>query len=157
EGDSSKAVVEVLAEFAAVDHRAEVSMGRANDAHVGAERSGAADALEGLLLKDAKEGDLGSRRDVADFVEEERAPLGHFEPATAPGRRPGERALLVPEELRKEKRLDERRTIDADEGPRRAVASVVEGLGDELLARAALATDEHRAVRPRDLPDREPE
>src|SRR2546422_11195418 len=57
--------------------------------------------------------------------------------------RASERALLVAEQLRLEQRLGQRRAVHRDERaatPRRAP---VDGAGDELLARAALALDEH--------------
>src|SRR5207245_8673773 len=61
--------------------------------------------------------------------------------------RPGEGALLVPEELRVEEGFRKRRAIDRQE---RAIApgpAEMERARDELFARAALALDEHRDVR----------
>src|SRR2546425_1718063 len=84
------------------------------------------------------------RREVGDLVEEERAPVGQLEAALLPPRRAGERALLVAEQLRLEQRLGQRGAVDRDEraaAPRRAR---VDRAGDELLAGAALALDEHR-------------
>ena len=64
--------------------------------------------------------------DVADLVEEERAALGHLE-AAAPARDgPGEGALLVPEQLAQQQRLDERGAVDGDQRARGAVAGAVE-------------------------------
>ena len=83
EGDALEAVVEVFAEVAALDHRLEIAMGRADHAHVGADGLGSADALERLLLEHAEQGDLRARGDVADLVEEERSALGHLEAAPA--------------------------------------------------------------------------
>jgi hypothetical protein len=60
----------------------------------------------------------------------------------------------VAEELGEEERLDERRAVDADERARRAFARAMERLGNELLAGAALAADEHGAVGTGDLADR---
>src|SRR5262249_39693350 len=81
ERDAAQAVVEVLAELAALDHRAQIAVRRADDPAVRANRRGAADAFERALLKDAEQRDLRARRDVADLVEEERAAFGHLEAA----------------------------------------------------------------------------
>ena len=99
EGDAAEAVVEVLAELAALDHRLQVAVRRADDADVGADGRRPADALERALLEDAEERDLRARRDVADLVEEERAALGQLEAAAAARDGAGEGALLVAEEL----------------------------------------------------------
>src|SRR5881409_2303847 len=67
--------------------------------------------------------------------------------------RTGERALLVAEQLRLEQRLGQRGAVDRDErtaAPRRAR---VDRARDELLARAALALDEHRGGAVCDLLD----
>jgi hypothetical protein len=68
--------------------------------------------------------------------------------------RPREASALVAEELALEDRLGKGRAVDGDEGLGRARALGVDGARDELLARAALADDEHRGGRRRDLRDR---
>ena len=83
EGDPAEAIVEVLAELAALDHRLEVAVRRADHADVRPDGLGAADALERLLLEDPEQGHLGARRDVADLVEEERSALGQLEATAA--------------------------------------------------------------------------
>ena len=50
----------------------------------------------------------------------------------------------MPEELGLEQRLGERRAIELDERLLPARGQVVQAGGDQLLARAALADDEHR-------------
>src|SRR6202008_933278 len=57
----------------------------------------------------------------------------------------GEGALLVAEELALEQRVGQRGAVDGDERLAPARGEVVDGLGDELLAGAALALDEHGA------------
>src|SRR6266436_47986 len=56
-------------------------------------------------------------------------------------------ALERAQELGLEERLGERRAVDGDEGPPRALTRVVDCLGDYFLARSRLAVDEHRRVR----------
>ena len=111
----------------------------------------AADALELVLLQEAQQLDLDRRRDLADLVEEQRAAVGLLEAPFAPPDRAGERAALVAEELALEQRLGERGAVQLDERLLGARAVLVDGRGDELLAGAALAGDEHRRARRRHL------
>src|SRR6185436_9666904 len=92
-------VVEVLAEPALVDHRAQVAVGRRDPADVDLEGAAAADALESALLEDAQELGLELGLELADLVEEERAAVGELEPAALALAGAGERALLVAEQL----------------------------------------------------------
>ena len=113
----------------------------------------AADALEGPLLQHAQQLDLRALGNLADLVEEERAAVGLLEAPLAPRDRAGERAALVAEELALEQPLGERRAVQADERLVRARRRGVDRLGDELLAGAALAGDEHARAAGADLRD----
>ena len=106
-----------------------------------------------MLLQHAQDLGLRVRAHVADFVEEERAAVRLLEAADALLVGAGERALLVAEQLRFEQVLLQRRAVHLDEVARRAVRVVVDRAGDELLARAGLAADQHRGVALGDLPD----
>ena len=68
-------------------------------------------------------------------------------------RRPGERAADVPEQLGLDQPRTERRGADRQERAAPSRAVTVDGPGDELLAGAALAGDQHRGVRRRDEGD----
>src|SRR2546426_2234024 len=141
--DDVEPVVEVLAEAPLSHHLGQVLVRGGDDAHVDLDGVRAAEALELTLLEHAKDLGLGHRREVGDLVEEERAPVGQLEAALLAAGRAGERTLLVAEQLRLEQRLGPGPTVHRDERaatPRRAP---VDGAGDELLARAALALDEH--------------
>ena len=83
---------------------------------------------------------------LADFVEQEGAVLGQLEAAGAALDGAGEGAFLVAEELALDQRLGNGRAVDGDKGLAAAGAEVVQGAGDEFLAGAALAGDEHRNV-----------
>src|SRR5690606_13509759 len=91
--------------------------------------------------------------DLADLVQEERPAVGLLEAPLPLRERAGERALLVPEELRLEERLGESSAVDAHEGPAPARREVVDRRGDQLFARAALSRDEHRGATLRHLLD----
>ena len=144
--DDVEAVEEVLAERARRDHRLEVAVGRADDADVDLARALAADRAHLAVLQDAQELGLHAERHLADLVEEERAAVGHVEETRARRRGPGEGAAHVAEERGLEQRLGDARAVLADEGAPAARPVGVDGAGDELLAGAALADDEHRDV-----------
>ena len=76
------------------------------------ERLGPADALELVLLQDAE--DLGLRRQgqLADLVEEDRAPGGALEPAGLLAVGAGERAPLVAEQLALDQALGQGAAVD---------------------------------------------
>ena len=108
---------------------------------------------EGPALQHPEQLHLGGRRDLADLVEEDGPGVGQLEPAQPPLGGAGEGALLVPEQLRLQQRLGQRGAVDRDERPAPPGREVVDRLGDQLLAGAALALDQHRARHRRHLLD----
>ena len=128
-------------------HAAEVAVRRGDDAHVDGLLARAADGAHGLLLQRAEEARLHLRS------ASRRSRRGGSCPPSASRKRPfrsrsapGERAAHVAEELALEEVRRDRAAVDADEGLLRARARVVDGVGDHLLARPALARDEHGDV-----------
>src|SRR5207245_3493069 len=122
--------------------------------HVDPERVLASDPLERLLLERAQDLRLGLQAHVPDLVQEERAAVGHLELPAAARQRPGERALLMAEQLGLDQLFGDRGTVDLDEGTFVTSGLDVDSPGDELLAAAVLAVDQHAAVggrRGRDL------
>ena len=79
--------------------------------------------------------------------------LGQLEAARPRSHGAREGALLVAEELRFGEGLRQRRDVDRDEGPVAAGAAGVDRAGHELLARPALALDQHGRVAGGDLLD----
>ena len=104
-----------------------------------------------MLLQHAQNLGLNRGAHVADFVEEQAAAVGLLEAADALAIGAGEGALLVSEQLRLEQRLGKRRAVHLDEVPRRAMRVVMDRAGDELLAGARFAADQHRRVALRHL------
>ena len=124
----------------------EVAVGGGHDAHVDLAALVLADAPDLPLLQRPQELDLHARRDLADLVEQQRPAVGRLEQARPVLGRAGERAARVPEELALEERLGDGAAVDRDERPRRARGLVVDQPRDPLLARAALAGDEHGGI-----------
>ena len=141
-----EAVIEVAAEFPVRDHLRQVAVRGGHQPHVHPDGPRAAQALELLLLQGAKQLGLQLRGDVADLVEEQRPLVGQLEAADllADGAREG--ALLVAEQLALQQAGGDGRAVELDEGPLPAGAQVVQGAGDQFLARARLPANEHGGV-----------
>jgi hypothetical protein len=90
---------------------------------------------------------LHGERHLADLVEQQRSAVRELELALAGRDGAGEGATLVAEQFRLEQGLRDRGAVDADEWPVAARTRVVDGAGDDLLARSALALQEHGAAR----------
>src|SRR3546814_7384549 len=73
--------------------------------------------------------------------------------ADAAGAGAGERAFFMPEEFGFDEVGGDRAAIDRRKSLARPDAFVVDGAGDEFLARARGAAEHHRCVRPRDAAD----
>ena len=112
-------------------------------AHVHGDGFPAAEPLEAFFLKHAQEFDLGAGGHVADFIQKNGAMVGLFEPADALRVRAGEGAAFVAEQFAFQQRFGNGGAIDGDERRVGAVAVLVNGAGDQFLAGAGFAADEH--------------
>src|SRR5688572_20348511 len=140
-------VEQILAQLPALDRLDRHDVGGGDDPHVDRLLGAPAEAPERPLLEYAQQLHLGRRRHLGDLVEEQRAVIRQLEAPFAAVGRAGERALLVPEDLALEQRLRNRRAVDRHERLLGARAQLVDRLGDELLAGARLAPDQHRRRR----------
>src|SRR5207302_2619373 len=140
-------VVEVASEGPGRDHLLEVAVRRGDDAHVDLLRARTPEALELLLLQHAQELWLELGRNVADLVEEQRASVCQLEPPHALRDRTAERAPLVTEQLALEETRRDGRTVELHERPLAALAQLVNGARDELLAGPRFAPDENGRIR----------
>src|SRR5208282_4930163 len=100
-----------------LDHLREVAVGRRDDTRVDRLFLGRADRAHRLLLQRAEEARLHLLRELADLVEEDRAPLRLAEEPLAVAVGAGERSPHVSEELALEQVRRDRRAVDAKEGP----------------------------------------
>src|SRR5690606_16660246 len=79
-----------------------------------------------------------------NFVEEQGAPIRLLEEAGARRARVGESSARMSEQLALEEVRRNRSAVHCNEASVGAPGSLMESTGDELLARAALAADQHR-------------
>ncbi|OPZ04584.1 MAG: hypothetical protein BWZ08_02665 [candidate division BRC1 bacterium ADurb.BinA292] len=116
---------------------------RGDDPHIGAHLLAAADAVEHAFLEEAEQFGLEVDGEVADFVEEQAAALGHFEPPEAALERAGERAAFMTEQFGFHQFARHGCAVDGDERAGGARALAMDAAGDQALADAALAEQEH--------------
>ena len=84
---------------------------------------------------------------LAHLVEEQRAAVGQLESADAPLSRAGERAFHVAEQFAFDQARGDGAAVELHERSIATRAALVDGAGDELLARAGLAVDQYARVR----------
>ena len=106
----------------------------------------AAHPVELLLLNQAEDLRLQRERKFPDLVEEERAALGHFDPAQFSRVGAGKSALLVAEEFVLEERFRDRRAVDGDEGAFGAGGELMNGARQQFLSRSAFPEDQDGGV-----------
>jgi hypothetical protein len=82
---------------------------------------------------------LHFHRDIADFIQKKRAPVGQLQTADLGGGRPREGALLVSEQLAFDEGDRQGRDAQADKRALTARAEVVDGSREQFLAGAGLA------------------
>ena len=83
---------------------------------------------------------------LADLVQEERAAVGHLEQPDAMLVGPGERPLAMAEQLAFDQVLRQGAAIDRHQRHFRPQALIVQRPGDQFLARARLAHDQHGRI-----------
>src|SRR5690348_5477678 len=96
---------EVLAKALGRDLRTQSTVRGGDEPHVDLDRSRSTHPFEALLFERTQDLGLQRDREVADFVEEERATVGHLELARLACGSAGKRPLLVTEQLGFEQRF----------------------------------------------------
>src|SRR5262245_59550428 len=148
-----QAIEQVFAQFAALHGFERVFVGGRQDAHVHGDLFRAAEPPHLAVFEHAQQLRLQHHRHLGDLVQKERARVGQLETALAFGYRAGEGAALVAEEFRFHQRLGDGRTVDRHEGARDAGAELMNGVRNDLLARARFAGDQNGDRRTGDLLD----
>ena len=146
EGNHVEPVEKILAEIAALDLVLEILVGGGHDPHVDLHELGRADRLEALLIEGAQHFGLRPQAHVADLVEKQRPAVRLLKFSDLGFVRVGEAAAAVAEQLALDHVFGNGGAVDLDERLLGAGAQGVDGVGDQLLARAALAENQHAAV-----------
>mmetsp|Transcript_26316 Transcript_26316/g.62491 ORF Transcript_26316/g.62491 Transcript_26316/m.62491 type:complete len:373 (-) Transcript_26316:724-1842(-) len=152
DNDLGEAVVQVFAEAAVCDAGLQVLVGGPNDAHIDRDFLTPTDALDDPLLQEAQQLGLQRHRQIADLVEHQRATVRSLDLAERRLVGPREGALFVAKQLAFQQGLGDGGAVDRDK-PALALGRIMQGLGEHLLARAALAEQQHGRVAGRHLFD----
>src|SRR5262249_9535432 len=122
----------------------EVFIGGGDNAHVDATRDGTAQRLELARLDYAQQLALRRHRQAADFIEEQRAAVGHLGPPAPRFSRARISAALCAEEFGLHQLLGYGRTVEFEEGLVRTRAFALDLARKGALAHAAFAEQQHR-------------
>ncbi len=120
-------------------------------AHVDLDRLRAPQPLELARLQHPQQLGLNVERQLADLVEEECRSVRDLEAADLARHGAGEGSPLPAEQLALHEARGQRGAVDFDHQLASTGTESVDRLGDELLARAGLAADQHQGVRERNL------
>ncbi len=121
----------------------QVGLGGGNDAQVHMDTLVGAQPLQFLLLQHPQQFDLLGQRHAFDFIQEQRAAVGIFQLADALALGAGERAAFVAEQLGFKQLLGDGRAVERDKRLFCPWAKIMQATGDQFLAAAGFATDQH--------------
>ncbi len=121
-------------------------MGGGEDAHIDRFFFAAANGAHGTLLQGAQQLDLHGERQFTDFIEKQGAAARCLEQAFAVAAGAGEAALAMAEEFAFHQLGRDRAAVDRHERTGSAGAALMDEAGDDFLAGAGFAKDEHRRL-----------
>ena len=153
--DHTQPVVEVLAEFPFCDQLLQIRIRRGDDTHVHGEGGRLAERVDLAGFEEAQQLGLQVETELADLVEEQRPVLCGPDQARIVAICPGERAALEAEEMALDQFAWDCRAVERHERLLRACGVAMDGAGDDFLARAALAGQQHPDVGLSDLAGRQ--
>src|SRR5207248_4740859 len=125
DGEDLEPVVKVAAKLAVFDHLLQVTVGGGHQTRIHRNGAVAPQSFEFLLLEGAEELGLNLKRNVTDFVEEQRSLVRQLEATDFPRDRPREGAPLVSEQFAFEQAAWDRRAVEFHEGALAARTQVV--------------------------------
>src|SRR5437899_9481459 len=146
-------VVEVDAKFAPLHHLRQITVRCSHQPNVHLVSPSAAQALELLFLQDTEQFGLQCQRNIAHFIQEERAFVGQLETANPLRYGSGERDFLVAKKLTFQQIQRNGSAIQLCERASAPRADVVNRARDQLLAGACFALDKDGGICRRDAFD----
>src|SRR5207245_4316717 len=129
--DAAQPVKEIRSKNRALNEVGEPPVRRCDNSNIDAMRAASADALDGKILNRPQQLCLRGKREIGHFVQEQRSAVGVLE-LSAPAADTRRGAIFDAEQLRLEKRLDERSAVDRDKRPVAPATEIVNLPGDEL-------------------------
>src|SRR6266436_3041802 len=151
DGEDVQAIVQVTPKLTASYHLRQIPIGCSYQADIHFVGATTAQSLELLLLQHAQQLRLQLRRDVAYFVQKQRAFVSHFEAPDLLRDGSGEGALLMTEQFAFLQIHWNRRAVQLNKWASAALTGIVNGMSDELLACTGFPFDEDSRVCGRNL------
>ena len=139
-------VEEILTKPSGAHLAAEIAIRGGHHANIDRDLFVASHRHHGPLLQHPEQLGLEFQFHLPDLVEKDRAAIGRAEAAERGRGGAGERSLHVPEHVAGEERARRDRTVDGNERLRGPIATAVDRAGDQFLAGAARAQDEHAGL-----------
>jgi len=139
----AQAVEEIAPEGSRLGHGRQIPVGGRDHPDIGRQAFFRAEGLVDALLEHAQELDLERQGQLPHFVEKKRASGRQGEPALAGGLGVGKRPLGVAEEFRFEEFARYGAAVDRHERTVLAGTQIVDGPGEEFLAGAGFAKEQH--------------
>ncbi len=143
---NAEPVEQIRPEPARRRQRRQIGIGRGDDPHIDGQGFVASNPLERAVLDRTQDFLLHGKRGRGDLVKEQGAAVRRLEPSGAAANSAGESTGLMPEQLGIQQRLRQRRAVELDEGAIPAGREIGKTVGNQLLAGAALADDQDRAI-----------
>ncbi len=142
-----EAIVQVGPERAGRHHGRQIPAGGGDDPHVHGAQPGRTQGLDFPFLEHAQQLGLEHEGHVAHLVQKQAAAVGELELARPRlGARPGIGSRLDAEQLRLQQVLRNGRSVHPHQRLVGTPAGGVDGMGQQFLARARLAQEQHRRI-----------
>ena len=109
-------VIQVFAKTAVANCRLQVDVGCGQDPNIHRDRLAATDPFDVFFLEKAQQVGLQLQRQVANFIQKQRAAMSRLDAPDLALVRPGERALFMAEQFGLDQVFGDGPTIDRDKG-----------------------------------------
>ncbi|MNQ92337.1 hypothetical protein D3C85_1077610 [compost metagenome] len=129
-------------EFSGGNRLGQIDAGGRHQTHIHRARLMGSDAGDFVVLQGSEQFGLDRQRQVADFVQVQRAAIGRTEPPGAAARRAAVAARRIAEQFGVGVGRADGAAVDRHEQPA-AITGAVDMAGQQLLAGAGFATDKH--------------
>ena len=139
-------VIEILAEFPALDSLHHVYIGGGDNADVGFLHSRRPDLYKFTALKHTQQPRLGGQRQLGNLVKKDGASVGFLEITFTGSDSTGKRTFFMTEQLGVDGAFRNRAAVDRDIFGMFPCAVGMYYLREKLLSRTAFARDKHRQV-----------
>ncbi|MNO92436.1 hypothetical protein D3C76_840110 [compost metagenome] len=129
----------------------QLHVGGREHAHINGNTLARPQAYHFSLLQHAQQLDLDRHRQVADFIEEQRAPVGFLEPAGLGAQGTGKCTFFMTEQFGFDQGFRERTAVHRYEWPVTPGAEIVDMTRHQLFSGAGFTNDQHAGITGCDL------